>query len=243
MKVFIALSKKYVRPILSVVYMLKPKPKVTVVSDDEEVEVLSKYYGYEFKQFNNVEQLAAMQELREYDIAILAMDEDSKNVSIIKAVKQYSIPIIVTILHNSNNREIFISEGATYIINADEFLYSNIHALIHPDTWVVSAPFSALPKLEIAVYRVLRRALFNIPISEILEKVKEYGSDVTLYCFNRFGNKVSENSILSTGDYIVLIGVAESLEKTVREVEKLFRKYEEVYARRYLETIRLKEYG
>ncbi|MEM1594200.1 MAG: NAD-binding protein [Ignisphaera sp.] len=244
MKVFIAVSKKYVRPILNVVYMLKPRPKVLVISYDEEVEALSKYYGYEFKYLNdNLEQLSTIQELQEYDMAILAQDEDSKNVSILKAIKQFAIPIIIALLHNTNNRDLLINEGATYIINVDEFLYSNLYTLMYPDTWIEVSPIAALPKFRIATYRVLRRALFNIPVSEVLKIAKEYEPGIAVFCFSRFGNKMPDNSVLETGSYIVLAGFEENVEKTLKDIEKLFRKYEEVYARRYSDIIRLRKYG
>ncbi|MEL9940025.1 MAG: hypothetical protein QW632_00900 [Ignisphaera sp.] len=244
MKVFIAVSKKHARPVLDVVHTLKPRPRVLVVSYDEEVEALSKHYGYEFRYLrDNLEQLSSIQELQEYDMAILAQDEDSKNVAILKAIKQFAIPVIIVLLHNTNNRDFLANEGATYIINVDEFLYNNLYTLIYPDTWIELSPIAALPKFRIAMYRVLRRALFNIPVSEIMKVTGEHEPGVAVFCFSRFGNRISNDSALETGSYIVLAGFEEDVEKALKEIEKLFRKYEEVYARRYSDIIRLREYG
>ena len=242
MKIFVIVSKNYARQIFDAISNLKPKPYVLATSFDEEVEVLAKYFGHSCKRIDSINKVAELQELKDFDIAITALDDDAKNIAALKIISMFNIPIIISILHNKNNRDLIVSSGATHVINLDELLYANICSMLIPDTWIITSPLSLLPKLKIAVHRFLRRAALGVTVNDVLKALKDSKSDVSIYCFNRFGNRLT-TSVFSAGDYIVITGFEEEIDKAVKTIERLFSKYEEMYASRYSVTFRMREYG
>jgi Trk K+ transport system NAD-binding subunit len=239
MKIFIALSKNYFRLIANAISNVKPPPRVLIASDDEEVEALCKYSGFEFKRLADVKNL---EELRECDIAILALAEDSENIALLKVVKDFNVPIIIALLHNKNNRDVLIGEGVHYIVDVDEYLYANLSAMLLPDTWIFITPISLLSKVKMALYRVLRRALLGISYDDIKGAFSKLNLNIYVEFFNRFGNRASGH-VLAAGDYIVISGFDDDVKQAVKELEKLFRKFEEIQASRTLQQIKSREYG
>jgi hypothetical protein len=239
MKVFLALSKNYFRQVISLINNMKPSPKVLVTSSDEEVEVLCKRFGFEFRKLMEVQ---SIEELHNYDMAILALAEDSENISMFKIIKSFNIPIVIALLHNKDNRDIFINEGVHYIIDENEYINANLSTMLLPDTWVFITPISLVPKIKVAFYRVLRRALLGISYDDVKYLLSKLNLNIYVEFFNRFGNRTTGH-VLAAGDYIVMSGFEDDVNKAVKELEKLFRKYEEIQASRILQQIKTKEYG
>jgi Trk K+ transport system NAD-binding subunit len=239
MKILLALSRNYFRQLVDTINNIKPFPKILVVSNDEEVEALCKHFGFEFRRVSEVQ---SIEELHEYDMAILALEEDAENIAVLRAIKDFGIPIIIALQHNKNNRDMFVSEGVHYIVDVDEYLYANLSAMLLPDTWISITPISLIPRVKVAFYRVLRRALLGISYDDIRELLSKLGLNIYAEFFNRFGNR-SAGRALATGDYIVISGFEEDVNRAVKELEKLFKKFEEIQASRVSQQIKTREYG
>jgi hypothetical protein len=94
----------------------------------------------------------------------------------------------------------------------------------------------------VAFYRVLRRALLGISYDDVKYLLSKLNLNIYVEFFNRFGNRTTGH-VLAAGDYIVMSGFEDDVNKAVKELEKLFRKYEEIQASRILQQIKTKEYG
>ncbi len=237
MRILLAVSKNMFRSIIDALSAVKPTPKIIVTSDDEDVEVLSLQLGYEYKRLRDIE---VAENLTDVDIAILALDNDYANISLLKQIKGAGIPIVIAVLHNKENRATFIEEGASFIIDVDSYLQTSITSLLLPDTWITVTPITPLQKFVVAVYRVLRRGLLGISINDVESAVK--GLHIYLEHFNRFGTR-AENPAISPGDFIIVAGLENDVKKAINAIEMLFRKVEEMHASRISQQIRLREYG
>ena len=237
MKILLAVNKNMFRSIIDALSAVKPAPKIIVASDDEDVEVLSLQLGYEYKRLRDIE---VAENLTDVDIAILALDNDYANISLLKQIKSAGIPIVITVLHNKENRAALIGEGANYIIDIDSYLQTSIKSLLQPDTWITVTPITPLQKFVVAVYRVLRRGLLGISINDLESAVK----DIRIYLehLNRFGTR-AEDPTISPGDFIIVAGLENDVKKAINAIETLFRKIEEMHASRISQQIRLREYG
>ena len=236
MKILLAVSKRYARLLMDAVGDIRPKPKITILSPDEEVAILAKNLGVEYRSDLSIEKLYTSEELEEFDIAIIAMDDDQDNAALARVAKSMNIPIIVSILNDTANRDLLLKEGVTHIIDVNDFAVNSIKTILLSDTWTIIR-ISGIVSLVTALQRIVKRGVLGVTLMEIEEAAGKGNAKLILL---DSGGKVVEDSsrAIETGDVIVLTGIENDVRKAVDEVEKVFRRHEEIFARRYAETLR-----
>lgn len=240
MKVFLAVSKRYARHVIETLSLVALRPRILVASYDDEVEILAKAQGHEFVKLKDVEKLYTIEKLEEFDIAIAALDDDVQNVAVARVAKSMGIPVIVAIIHNELNRDAALGEGVQGVISIERFVSGNLKLLLMPDTWIVME-LSIAPSLAVAIQRIVKRSVLGIGVKDLLEVAKL--SKVRVIAVDKVGNIVDEDRPLENGDSLVVIGSEPNVLKAVAELEKVFRRYEQLYVIRYPEPHRLGGYG
>ncbi|MEM0006565.1 MAG: NAD-binding protein [Ignisphaera sp.] len=236
MKILLAVSKRYARLLIDAIVDARPKPKVTILSPDEEVAILAKTLGMEYRSDLTIERLYASEELEEYDLALIAMDDDQDNIALARAAKSMNIPVVVSILNDSGNRDLLIREGVNYIVDINEFAANIVKTVVLLDTWV-TIRLSTIANIAVAFHRIVKRGVLGVTLMELEEAV---GKEDAKFMLLERGNKVIMDSskMIETGDVIVVTGTEEGVRKVIDKIERIFRKHEEIYARRYAETLR-----
>ncbi|MEM1644229.1 MAG: hypothetical protein QXV30_03970 [Desulfurococcaceae archaeon] len=243
MKILIAVSKSTVTRILSCIQMLVPKPHVAVVSLDDEAALVSKAMGVEFIGGPLPERIYAIDEFKEYDVGIAALDDDSINISIVKALRSIGIPLVISLLNNSANRDLLVKEGADYIIDVDSYISQNIAASLIMDKWIYIKPLS-IADLALAITRLVKRSVLGVKLGELKSALRS--RNVHLMVVNRLGKAISDElAELNVGDIILLIGIESEVYEASMDVEKLFKRREEALARSFAESLRasIRPYG
>lgn len=240
MKVFVAVSKLYAKQVLDALSSITPRPRLFIASPDPEVEVLSRVQGYEFLQLKDVEKLYTVEGLKDFDVAIAALDSDAQNIAVSRLAKTMGIPIVIAFLHSSLNRDELLREGATAVVDLEGFVSSNIRLALSSDSWSLIRVAPTL-SLSIAIHRVVRRGILGVSISSFREALEEL--DVRILAFDKTGRPIGDDKPLENGDSIVLIGPEDDVLKAVKNVEGVFRRYEQVYAMRYTSVHRYGGFG
>lgn len=243
MKILLAVSKRYARLLLDAVWGISPRPEVTILSPDEEVAVLAKNLGVGYRPDMSLEKIYASEELKGYDLAVLAMDDDKDNIVLARAARSMGIPIVVSVLNDTANKDILIREGVTHIVDVNDFAVNSIASFVLSDTWItVRVPSTT--GIVVALQRIVRRGILGVTQGEIEKFISE--GNVKLIILNSGGKVISDSSrAIETGDTIVLAGTENDVRKVASNIEKVFRRYEEVFARRYAETLgtTMRSYG
>lgn len=236
MKILLAVSRRYARLLIDAVSSIKPKPKLTILSPDEEVAILAKNLGVEHRSSLAVEKLYTSEELEEYDLALIAMDDDHDNIAIARTTKSMNIPIIISVLNDTANRDLLHREGVNFIVDVNEFAVGSIKSIVLSDTWT-TIRLSTIANLVVAFHRTLRRGVLGVTVMELEEVIR--GVDVKLIVLERSGRVATDTSkTIETGETLVLIGTEEGVEKAMNRIEGVFRRHEEIFARRYAENFR-----
>lgn len=236
MKILLAVSKRYARLLIDAISSVRPKPKVTILSLDEEVAILAKNLNIEYRSDLAIEKLYASEELEEYDLALIAMDDDQDNIAIARTAKSMNIPIIISVLNDTANRDLLFREGVNFIVDVNEFAANSIKAIILSDTWV-AIKLSTTVNLMVALHRTLRRGVLGVTLMEVEEAIKE--DNAKLMLIERSGKTATDTSkAIETGETIVLIGNEEDVRKAMDKIESIFRRHEEIFAGRYAESLR-----
>lgn len=236
MKILLAVNKRYARLLMDAVGDIRPRPKITILSPDEEVAVLAKNLGVEYRSDLSIEKLYTSEELEEYDLAIIAMDDDQDNAALVRVAKSMNIPIIVSVLNDTANRDLLLREGVTYIIDINDFAVNSIKSVVLSDTWVaIKVPGTV--SLVVALQRIVRRGILGVTLVEVEEAIS--GSNAKLILLDSSGRVIADSSrAIETGNIIVLTGIENDVRNAMNRIEKVFRRHEEIFARRYAETLR-----
>ncbi|MCS7127988.1 MAG: hypothetical protein N3E36_01785 [Sulfolobales archaeon] len=236
MKILAAVSRSTVARVLNCIQVLVPKPHVAVVSLDEEAALASKAMGVEFIGGPLPEKIYAIDEFKEYDVGIAALDNDSINISVVKALRSIGIPLVISLLNNSANRDLLVKEGADYVIDIDSYVSQNIAASLSMDKWVYVKPLSIV-NLTLAVVRLARRSILGVKLGELKSALRS--KSIHLMAIDRLGKVISDDSVeLNAGDIILLTGIESEVYEASMDVEKLFRRHEETLARSFAESLR-----
>ncbi len=237
MKILAAVSRSTATRVLSSIQMLTPKPHVAVASIDEEAALISKAMGVEFIGGPLPERIYAIDEFKEYDVGIAALDDDSMNISIVKALRSIGMPLVISLLNNSANRDLLVKEGADYIIDVDSYVSQNIAASLIVDKWIYVRPLSTV-NLAFAVIRLVKRSILGVKLGELKSALRS--KSVHLMAVDKLGKTINDDSAeLSAGDIMLLIGIESEIREASMDVEKLFRRREEALARSFAESLRV----
>ncbi|MEM3980997.1 MAG: NAD-binding protein [Ignisphaera sp.] len=240
MKIFLAISRKYAKQVIDVLLSLTPKPYVLIASSDDEVEALAKLQGYEFIKIKDIEKLYTIERLEEFDIAVAGLDDDVLNIAVARVAKSMGIPMVVAFMHNSLNRDEMLKEGVTSIINIENFISSNLKFVLLPDTWIV-VELIPMVKLVVAIYRVVKRSVLGVNI-RIFDEVLE-GEKIKIFAVDRVGNFIDDDKPLERDYLLLAIGTQDKVLKGIADIEKIFRRYEQLYTLKYTEIQRFGGYG
>ncbi|MEM1645653.1 MAG: NAD-binding protein [Ignisphaera sp.] len=240
MKIFLAISRKYAKQVIDVLLSLTPKPYVLIASSDDEVEALAKLQGYEFIKIKDIEKLYTIKRLEEFDIAVAGLDDDVLNIAVARVAKSMGIPMVVAFMHNSLNRDEMLKEGVTSIINIENFISSNLKFVLLPDTWIV-VELIPMVKLVVAIYRVVKRSVLGVNI-RIFDEVLE-GEKIKIFAVDRVGNFIDDDKPLERDYLLLAIGTQDKVLKGIADIEKIFRRYEQLYTLKYTEIQRFGGYG
>lgn len=220
--------------------LLKPRPYVLIASYDDEVEILAKSTGFDYVKIKDIEKLYTYEKLEEFDIAITAFDDDVMNIASIKIAKSMGIPITLSILHNEMNKNIFLKEGVQGILNLDNFVTSNIKLALMTDIWVITE-FTPFFHLVTAFHRIVKRSVLGLDLRTLKESVDLH--ETVVFVVDSMGRIVDENKPLENGNILIVLGAKEKVLKTINDIEKVFRKYEQLYSIRFADTQRSSGYG
>lgn len=239
MKVFLVAGKRYAKRVIEVLSTIVPKPYVLMASYDEEVELLSRAQGYEFVRIKDIEKLYTLEKLEEFDIAIAALEDDILNIAIARIAKSMGIPMVILFVHDIMNKDVALREGVQMFINIDNFVSSNLRLLLLPDTWVI---IELIPMIRFvaAVHRIIKRGVLGIKPSALKEAISFEG--IQILAVDKIGNFIDEKP-LENGDMVLVIGVEDRVLRAVTELEKTFRRYEQLHTLRYTEIHRFGGYG
>lgn len=239
MKILLATSKKYAKSIISVITALVPRPHILVISYDDEVEVLAKTQGLEFVKIKDIEKLYKMEKLEEYDIAIIALDDDMLNIAVTRVAKSMGIPVTIMILYNDMNRDIALKEGAQSIINIGNFISSSLKLLLASDTWVI-LEVEPILRISIAFHRIVKRSVLGITLEIIRGSIEL--SETQVMAISRTGEIIGNKEPLENGDMVIIVGVWDKVLKTITKIENMFKRYEQLYSHKYPEAYRVGGY-
>jgi len=237
MRIAIITGKRFIRTAIEIISSLRFKPYIHIFSMDEEIRAIAEKISAKFTKIGSIDDIYVHEELENFDMAIIAMDEDYDGINVARALKTMGIPTIMLILNESINRDIPEREGIKYIVGIDNYVLGNIASFIALDTWIFMNVLNYL-NLGIAIHRVARRGTIGVFLKELREVARE--RNIGLIVLNKIGKIVEdENYEIEQGDTIIVIGVGDELYRGVNDIERVFRKHEEILARRYSETFRI----
>ncbi len=237
MKIAIITGKRFARTSIEIVSLLRLKPYIHIFSKDEEINTIAEKISAKFTKISTIDDIYIHEELENFDMAIIAMDEDYDGIYVARALKTMGIQTVILILNESINKDIPEREGIKYVIGIDDYVIGNISSLIALDTWIFMKAISYL-NLGIGIHRVARRGTIGVFLKELKEASKE--RNIRLILLNKVGRIVEDDDHeIEQGDTIIVIGIGDELYRGVNDIEKIFRKHEEILARRYAETFRI----
>jgi len=236
MKIFIAVSRRYARSLIEVISSLKPKPYVVVMSYDDDVEILARSMGFEFMKIKDIEKIYTYEKLEEFDVAIAALDDDVMNVACIRIAKSMGIPIAMSLMHNEMNKDSLMREGVQNIINLNNFIVENIKFALMSDVWI-TIEIVPMYRIVAALHKLVKRSVLGLDLKVLKEAIDI--RDVGVFAIDSMGRFIGEDRVLESGDIIVVIGAEDKVLKTVTNIEKIFRRYEQIYSIRYSDIQRI----
>lgn len=240
MKIFVAVSRRYARSIVEALSALKPKPYVLIASYDDDVEILSRSLGFEFVKIKDIEKLYTYEKLEDFDVAIAALDDDILNIACIRVAKSMGIPVTVSFLHNELNRDPLTREGVQSLLNLSSFIVGNIKFVLTSDTWIM-VDLVSLARLVMALHKVVKRGVLGLDL-KMLKGAIDF-KDVNIFAIDSVGRFVDEDKALESGDTVVIVGAQDKVMKAIDSIEKVFKKYEQVYSIKYSDIHRFSGYG
>jgi len=213
--------------------LVKPVNVVKLYSQCEELSVAASKMGLSFEKFERVEDLARHEELEEFDAAVVALDDDSRSIEAAKILKAMDVPTVAVVIRDARNAEVIRRAGVGTPIPLASYAAAASKILFVLDSWVLLHVLPS-PSLSIAVHRVARRGALGVHLGEVIEEVSDTGAKV--FAVDKLGRIVEDPKyVISAGDSIIVVGIGDSLYKAVSRAESVFRRHEEVLARRFAE--------
>jgi len=232
-RIAIVTVSRFSRIIVDIARGAKTPTALHVYSTDEGVEAVAREVNAEFRKLNNIEELHAFKELGDCDIGIIALERDSESIAAARILKAMGVPLTLTVVNSSANRDLASREGLRHIIGLDGFITGNIMPLVLSDSWVVMKILEFLD-IGVAVHRFWRRGLLGVRLSDIGAALK--GKPARFILLDRAGRVVvDESHVVEQGDTLIILGKYSELPGYVDAVDKVLMKLEEVTARRYSE--------
>ena len=147
------------------------------------------------------------------DAVVAATESDSLNLRYCKVAKESAIPLTISILNNPLNREIFLKEGITYIIDP----YSVIPVELSE---ILGSPMNIIyksPKDRILVTSI------KLSEEKLLQKLRKELSrslEISAIFVSQSGEITNTLRDIDLGGRVYLIGAQEKLEKILKMVKR-----------------------
>ncbi|MCD6535849.1 MAG: NAD-binding protein [Thaumarchaeota archaeon] len=147
------------------------------------------------------------------DAVVAATESDSLNLRYCKVAKESAIPLTISILNNPLNREIFLKEGITYIIDP----YSVIPVELSE---ILGSPMNIIyksPKDRILVTSI------RLSEEKLLQKLRKELSrslEISAIFVSQSGEITNTLRDIDLGGRVYLIGAQEKLEKILKMVKR-----------------------
>jgi len=147
------------------------------------------------------------------DAVVAATESDSLNLRYCKVAKESAIPLTISILNNPLNREIFLKEGITYIIDP----YSVIPVELSE---ILGSPMNIIyksPKDRILVTSI------RLSEEKLLQKLRKELSrslEISAIFVSQSGEVTNTLRDIDLGGRVYLIGAQEKLEKILKMVKR-----------------------
>jgi len=147
------------------------------------------------------------------DAVVAATESDSLNLRYCKVAKESAIPLTISILNNPLNREIFLKEGITYIIDP----YSVIPVELSE---ILGSPMNIIyksPKNRILITSI------RLSEEKLLQKLRKELSrslEISAIFVSQSGEITNTFRDIDLGGRVYLIGAQEKLEKILKIVKR-----------------------
>ena len=147
------------------------------------------------------------------DAVVAATESDSLNLRYCKVAKESAIPLTISILNNPLNREIFLKEGITYIIDP----YSVIPVELSE---ILGSPMNIIyksPKDQILITSI------KLSEEKLLQKLRKELSrslEISAIFVSQSGEITNTFRDIDLGGRVYLIGAQEKLEKILKIVKR-----------------------
>ena len=147
------------------------------------------------------------------DAVVAATESDSLNLRYCKVAKESAIPLTISILNNPLNREIFLKEGITYIIDP----YSVIPVELSE---ILGSPMNIIyksPKDRILITSI------RLSEEKLLQKLRKELSrslEISAIFVSQSGEITNTLRDIDLGGRVYLIGAQEKLEKILKIVKR-----------------------
>jgi len=147
------------------------------------------------------------------DAVVAATESDSLNLRYCKVAKESAIPLTISILNNPLNREIFLKEGITYIIDP----YSVIPVELSE---ILGSPMNIIyksPKDRILITSI------RLSEEKLLQKLRKELSrslEISAIFVSQSGEITNTFRDIDLGGRVYLIGAQEKLEKILKIVKR-----------------------
>ncbi len=199
---------------------IDPDGKLIIIEfTSEKVEVLSKTFPFAEVILQEIDEVEDYIKVNGgiVDAVIAATESDSLNLRYCKIARESAIPLAISILNNPLNREIFLKEGITYLINP----YSLIPIELSE---ILCAPmniFYRSPKynLVIASIRISDERL----LLELRKAINQSG-DISAIFVSQSGEITTSLNEADLGGKLYLMGSRENIDKILKIVRKVVRK-------------------
>jgi len=199
---------------------IDPNGKLIIIEfTSEKVEVLSKTFPFAEVILQEIDEVENYIKVNGgiIDAVIAATESDSLNLRYCKIARETVIPLAISILNNPLNREIFLKEGITYIINPYSLIPVELAEILGASINVLYK--SARSNLVIASVKILDESFLLE-----LEKMMKQSSGASAVLVSKAGEITTSLKEADLGGRLYLIGSKESIDKILRAARKVAKR-------------------
>ncbi len=199
---------------------IDPEGKLIIIEfTSEKVEVLSKTFPFAeviLQEINEVEGYIKGN-ASILDAVISATESDSLNLRYCKTARESAVPLVISILNNPLNQEIFLKEGITYIINPHSIIPIELSEILGASANILYRS----PRNNVLV------ASIKISDERLLLELKrtlDQSSDLSAIFVSQSGEITSSLNEADLGGRLYLIGSEKSIDKMLKVARKVVRR-------------------
>lgn len=199
---------------------IDPEGKLIMIEfTSEKVEVLSRTFPFAeviLQEIDGVESYIKGN-ANVLDAVIAATESDSLNLRYCKTARESAIPLVVPILNNPLNQDIFRKEGITYIINPHSIIPIELSEILGASTNILYR--SPRSKVLVASIKISDERLLLE-----LKRALDQSNDLSAIFVSQSGEVTSSLNEADLGGRLYLIGSERSIDKMLKVAEKVGRR-------------------